>query len=48
MLSYKLKGHQLKTKTTSKYLGVDLANNLDWKLHVDRIVKKSNSMLGFL
>ena len=48
MLSYKLKGHQLQTETTSKYLGVDLANNLDWKPHVDRIVKKSNSMLGFL
>ena len=48
MLSYKLKDHQLQTETTSKYLGVDLANNLDWKPHVDRIVKKSNSMLGFL
>ena len=48
MLSYKLKGQQLQTETTSKYLGVDLANNLDWKPHVDRIVKKSNSMLGFL
>ena len=48
MLSYKLKGHQLQTETTSKYLGVDLGKNLDWKPHVDRIVKKSNSMLGFL
>ena len=48
MLSYKLKGHQLQAETTSKYLGVDLSNNLDWKPHIDRIVKKSNSMLGFL
>ena len=48
MLSYKLKGHQLQAETTSKYLGVDLSNNLNWKPHIDRIVKKSNSMLGFL
>ena len=48
MLSYKLKGHQLQAETTSKYLGVDLLSNLDWKPHIDRIVKKSNSMLGFL
>ena len=48
MLSYKLKGHQLQAETTSKYLGVDLSSNLDWKPHIDRIVKKSNSMLGFL
>ena len=48
MLSYKLKGHQLQAETTSKYLGVYLLNNLDWKPHIDRIVKKSNSMLGFL
>ena len=40
MLSYKLKGHQLQAKTTSKYLGVDLSNSLDWKPHIDRIVKK--------
>ena len=39
MLSYKLKGHQLQAETTSKYLGVDLSNNLDWKPHIDRIVK---------
>ena len=48
MLSYKLKGHQLQAETTSKYLGVDLSSNMDWKPNIDRIVKKSNSMLGFL
>ena len=48
MLSYKLKGHQLQAETTSKYLGVDLSSNLDWNPHIDRIVKRSNSMLGFL
>ena len=39
---------RLQAETTSKYLGVDLSSNLDWKPHIDRIVKKSNSMLGFL
>ena len=45
MLSYKLKGHPLQAETTSKYLGVVLSNNLDWKPHIDRIVKKSNNIL---
>ena len=43
MLYYKLKGHQLQARTSSKYLGVDLSNNLDMKPHIDRIVKKVQS-----
>ena len=46
--SYSLKGHQLEEVTTAKYLGVDLSNNLLWKDHIDRIVKKANCTLGFL
>lgn len=45
---YTLKGHQLTVEATSKYLGVDLTSNLDWKAHVDRIIKTSNRVLGFL
>ncbi|MCG7866607.1 MAG: reverse transcriptase family protein, partial [Candidatus Thiodiazotropha taylori] len=45
---YTLKGHQLAVDASSKYLGIDLTSNLDWKTHVDRITKKSNSILGFL
>eukprot|EP00745_Piridium_sociabile_P036178 TRINITY_DN64420_c0_g1_i5.p1 TRINITY_DN64420_c0_g1~~TRINITY_DN64420_c0_g1_i5.p1 ORF type:complete len:198 (-),score=35.10 TRINITY_DN64420_c0_g1_i5:198-791(-) len=29
-------------------MGVDLAKDLSWKTHVDRKIKKANSMLGFL
>ena len=35
-------------KKDNRYLGVDLLSNLDWKEHIDRTVKKANSVLGFL
>ena len=46
--TYKLKGQALEELCTSKYLGVDLSSNLEWKEHIDRTVKKANSVLGFL
>ena len=46
--NYTLKGHTLEYEASSKYLGVDLAANLSWNTHIDRITKKANSMLGFL
>ena len=46
--SYTLKGHHLEEVTTARYLGVDLSNNLVWKDHIDRKVKKANCTLGFL
>ena len=46
--TYKLKGQELAELSTSKYLGFDLSSNLDWKEHIDRTVKKANSVLGFL
>ena len=48
--SYRLKGTVLAEEATSKYLGVDLQNNLSWNqhVHVGRVTKKANSMLGFL
>ena len=45
---YTLKGQILHTDEQSKYLGVDITSNLSWNPHIDRIVKKGNSMLGFL
>ena len=45
---YTLKGHTLEVQDSTKYLGVDLQSTLSWKLHIDRISKKANSMLGFL
>ena len=46
--SYRLKGHVLDLQDSTKYLGVDIQSSLSWKTHIDRITKKSNSMLGFL
>ena len=46
--SYRLKGIVLAEEVTSKYLGVDLQNNLSWNQHVSRVTKKANSMLRFL
>ena len=46
--SYHLKGHVLELQDFTKYLGVDIQLSLSWKTHIDRITKKSNSMLGFL
>ena len=40
--------HILNEEATSKYLGVDLQNNLSWNQDVSRVTKKANSMLGFL
>ena len=45
---YTLKGQILHTDEQSKYLGIDITSNLSWNPHLDRIVKKGNSMLGFL
>ena len=45
---YTLKGQILHTDDQSKNLGVDITSNLSWNPHIDRIVKKGNSMLGFL
>ena len=46
--NYQLKGHTLKTENSVKYLGVELVSNLSWSNHINKIVKKANSTLGFL
>jgi hypothetical protein len=46
--NYTMKGTKLKSKSTSKYLGVHIQPNLEWKTHVDKVVKKANSTPGFL
>ena len=46
--SYQLKGHVLELQDSTQYLGVDVQSSLSWKTHIDRISKKSHSMLGFL
>ena len=46
--NYSLKGHILESDTVTRYLGVHLTNNLSWNIHIDKIIKKANSTLGFL
>ena len=48
LFDYSLKNQKLEAETQSKYLGVDISSNLSWNQHIDRIVKKGNSMIGFL
>jgi hypothetical protein len=45
---YTLKGQTLTTETVARYLGVDIQENLSWDHHINRVVKKANSTLGFL
>ncbi len=46
--NYTLKGTTLAEETCSKYLGVFIQSSMGWKSHIDKKVKKANSMLGFL
>ena len=48
IFDYSLKNQILEAETQSKYLGVYISSNLSWNRHIDRIVKKGNSMIGFL
>ena len=45
---YHLKGHSLKMEDHTKYLGIEISSDLQWNHHIDKIVKKGNSTLGFL
>jgi ribonuclease P/MRP protein subunit RPP40 len=45
---YSLKGHILKNEDWATYLGVDIQASWMCNTHINRSVKKANSMLGFL
>ncbi|XP_071151684.1 uncharacterized protein [Mytilus edulis] len=45
---YKLHGHTLETVPTSKYLGVNFSEDLQWKHHVDVTAKIASKSIGFL
>ena len=46
--NYNIHNISLKKVNTIKYLGVYIDNKLTWKSHVDAIVNKANSVIGFL
>ena len=48
IFNYTLHDHILATVTQAKYLGVTITNDLNWKQHVENIIKSANKALGFL
>ena len=45
---YKLNSHILETVTSIPYLGVTIADDLKWNIHINSITKKASSTLGFM
>ena len=45
---YQLDNTILQQVSTNPYLGITLSGDLQWCTHIQNIVKKSNSTLGFL
>ena len=45
---YFLHGQVLETVASSKYLGVNISNDLSWNSHVQRVCASANRTLGFL
>ena len=43
--TYHLKGHALKLEDCTKYLGLELSNDIQWNHYIDKVVQKGNSML---
>ena len=43
-----MKGKILKNVQKHLYLGVTVANDLNWTLHIESIVGKANRTLGFI
>ena len=47
-MDYSLEGHVLTKEDSTRYLSVELQSNMAWNKHMDQIIKKGNSMMGFL
>jgi hypothetical protein len=45
---YQLHGQNLQTTTEINYLGVTLANDLRWNVHVSNVANKASKTLGFI
>ena len=48
LFDYHLCKQKLQRVSSSPYLGVELSENLSWDLHIDKTVKKANSVLGLV
>ena len=47
-LSIKIRDHELEVVGTTKYLGLQIDNSLDWKYHVSTLSSKVSKAVGFL
>ncbi|KAL8599335.1 hypothetical protein ACOMHN_008050 [Nucella lapillus] len=46
--AYELHGQTIENVSTTKYLGVNIQENMQWESHIDSITKKANKTLGFI
>lgn len=46
--SYTLHGHTLEVEESSKYLGINISEDLTWDRHIYQVAGKANRTLGFL
>ena len=47
-LSLKISDHELEVADTTKYLGLQIDNSLDWKYHASVLSSKVSKAVGFL
>ncbi|KAL8597582.1 hypothetical protein ACOMHN_001513 [Nucella lapillus] len=45
---YELHGQTIENVSTTKYLGVNIQENMQWEFHIDSITKKASKTLGFI
>ncbi|XP_076451278.1 uncharacterized protein LOC143287217 [Babylonia areolata] len=45
---YELHGQNLENVNTTKYLGVNIQDKVQWESHIDSITKKARKTLGFV
>jgi hypothetical protein len=46
--NYSLHGHILEVESWSKYLGVNISDDLTWRDHIEKTASKANRTVGFL
>ena len=45
---YELHGQNIENVSTTKYMGVNIQDNMQWESHIDSITKKASKTLGFI
>ena len=45
---YTIHNETLRAVPVARHLGIDISNNLSWKTHINKIINKATSKLGFI